>query len=266
MKKFNTIYFFLFILLVMGAFASMAQNSYGLKIMGGVAFIFSLLFIAEFITAFRKKEKKDLFTLLEPACLFILSFVFGLRVFYIHFNFVELLFGAAALLLAIIYMRKMILRYRQFEKKNQVLSVLVIVFHLSIVLFLTSLALVPFLPKIAEATGIGSFALLLIFVIAGFLKKNLLVEGEPFSAFKMVRQYKGHSVIIVTLIAMFSFYVGFNRIGILPGIYSDEYPRAYFKLVDEATTGKEKPVDGKYKYEEFIEQYQQFLKHNNKDK
>ncbi len=262
MKKYNSIYYLLFILLVMGTFASMAQNSYGLKIMGGVAFVFGLLFFMEFFIAIRRKEKEDLFTILEPVCLFVLSLVFGLRVFYIHFNFVEILFGAAAVLLAIIYLRKMIIRYRQFEKKNKVLSVLVIVFHLSVVLFLASLALVPFFPMVAESTGIGSFALLLVFIIAGFLKKNLLVEGESVSAFTMVRQYKGHPVIIITMIIMFSFYIGFNKIGLLPGIYSDEYPRAYFKLVDDATTGKEKAVEGKYKHEEFMEQYEEFLNHN----
>ena len=93
MKKLNVIFLFLFILLVMGAFASMAQNSYGLKILGGVAFVFALLFIAEFVTALRRKENEDLFTIIEPLCLFILSFIFGLRVFYIHFNYVEILFG-----------------------------------------------------------------------------------------------------------------------------------------------------------------------------
>ena len=262
MKKRNAIYLFLFILLVMGAFASMAQNSYGLKILGGVAFVFGLLFIAEFITALRRKENEDLFTIIEPLCLFILSFIFGLRVFYIHFNYVEILFGAAALILAIVYLRKMMFRFRYFQPKNKLMSILIIIFHLSIVLFLISLALVPFLPMTAEAIGIGSFALLLIFVIAGFLKRNLLVEGEFVSAFQVVRKFKGHSIIIITLIVMFSFYVGFNKIGILPGVYSDEYPRAYFELVDKATTGKEKAVDGKYMHEEFMKKYKEFVKKN----
>ena len=60
MKKLNAIYFFLFILLVMGAFAAMAQNSYGLKIMGGVAFVFGLLFIVEFIVALQRKENEQM--------------------------------------------------------------------------------------------------------------------------------------------------------------------------------------------------------------
>jgi hypothetical protein len=262
MKKLNVIYLFLFILLVMGAFASMAQNSYGLKILGGVAFVFGLLFITEFIRAVRRKEKEDIFVIIEPLCLFILSVMFGLRVFYIHFDYVEIVFGAAALVLAIIYLRKMMFRFRYFRPKNKMLSAFIVIFHSSIVLFLVSLALAPFFPIIAEAIGVGSFALLLIFVIAGFLRKNLLVDGELVTAFQMVRQYKGYSVILITLMVMFAFYFGFNKLGILPGIYSDEYPRAYFELVDKATTGQEKAVGGKYRHEEFMEKYKQFVRRN----
>jgi hypothetical protein len=262
MKKYNPIYYLLFILLVMGAFASMAQNSYGLKIMGGVAFVFGLVFIVEFISVLRKKGKKDIYALVEPACLFILSFIFGLRVFYIRFPYIELLFAAAGVLLVLVYLRKLILRYRHFQPKNNFLSILVLVFHLSIILFLISLAMVPFAPKITETTGAGAFILLLGFMGAGFFKRNLLVDGENISAFRMVRRFKDHSIVIGTLILLFSLYIGFNRIDVLPGIYSDEFPRAYFELVNKATSKKEKPVDGKYKYEEFMKKYEQFLKNN----
>lgn len=265
MKKYNTIFYLLFILLVMGTFASMAQNSYGLKIMGGVAFVFGLAFIAEFISRLLKSNgEKNVFALIEPACLFLLSVIFGFRVFYIHFSYIELLFGAAATLLAFIYLMQMILRFRHFQSRNSFLAMLVIVYHLGIILFLTSLAIVPFAPKIAEVTGIAALILLFGFIAAGFLKKSLLVEGENISAFKMVRLFKGHSIIIVSLFLLFSLYAGFNRIGVLPDIYSDEYPRAYNKLVDGSASGKEKTADGKLKHEEFMEQYQLLLKHINR--
>ena len=264
MKKYNTIFYLLFILLVMGTFASMAQNSYGLKIMGGVAFVFGLVFIAEVIAALNEKnEERNVYTLIESACLFILSIIFGFRVFYIHFPYIELLFGAAAILLALVYLMKMLLRFRHFRGKNNFLAILVIIYHLSIIIFLSSLALVPFAPKIAEGTGAVSFILLLVFITAGFFRKELLVDGEIVSAFRMVRRFKDHSVIIVSLFLLFSFYLGFNKIGVLPNIYSDEFPRAYFELLDNAASKKEKSIEGKYKYEEFMDQYQQFLKHNN---
>ena len=262
MKRSNTIFYLLFILLIMGAFASMAQNSYGLRIMGGVAFIFGIVFIVELITVLRKKGKKDIYALLELTGLSLLSIIFGLRVFYIRFPNIEFLFGAAAILLILVYLRKMILRFRHIQPKNKFLAMLVLVFHFSIILFLTSLATVPFSPKISEISGAGGFILLLFFILAGFFRKELFVDGEIFSAFTMVKRYKDHSIIIVSLFLLFSLYVGFNRVGLLPGIYSDEFPRAYFELVDNATSKKEKPVDGKYKYEEFMKKYEQFLKNN----
>ncbi len=262
MIKFNTIYYLLFILLVMGAFASMAQNSYGLKIMGTVAFVFGLLFLIELISVLQEKGKTDIYRLIEPACLLILSVIFALRVFYIHFSFVELLFVIAGVVLMLIYTRKMILRYRNMRPKNNTLAMLILVFHLSIILFLVSLVIVPFSQKISEITGIIAFILLLIFIITGLFKKDLLVAGEIVSPLKMVTHFKDHSIIIVSLFLLFSLYVGFNKAGLIPGIYSDEFPQAYYKLVEDAASKKEKPLEGRYKYEKFKEQYGLFLKHN----
>jgi hypothetical protein len=263
MKKFNPVYYLLFILFVMGAFASMAQNDYGLKIMGGVAFVFSFLFLFQLIDILRKNGKKDMLVIAELTGLMILSAIFGLRVFYIHFPYVEYLFSATALLLALVYLRKLLLRFRQYKTRSNLLAFLVLVFHLSIILFLLSLAAVPFAQKTSVFLGFGALVLLLFFMLRGFFRGELLVEGEHMTAFKMVKQFKDHSIIIISLFLLFSLYVGFNRIGLLPGIYSDEFPQAYYELVDRAASKKEKPVDGRYKHEEFKKKYDQFLKHIN---
>ena len=187
--------------------------------------------------------------------------------FYIRFPYVELLFSAVAILLALIYLRILKHRFRHFQHRNNFLSVLVIIYHVSIILCLISLASVPFAPKVSEWTGVAALVLLLGFIAAALFKRNLLVDGENVSALKMVRRFKGHSLIIVILFLLFSLYVGFNRIGILPDIYSDEFPRAYIKLADQATSRNQKTVDGKYKYQDFMDRYQQFLKrHNSKSK
>jgi hypothetical protein len=119
----------------------------------------------------------------------------------------------------------------------------------------------PFAPKTGEVIGTIALVLLLVFIVASVFKKDLLVEGVNMSAFKIVKHFQDHSIIIVSLFLLFSLYFGLNRIGILPGVYSDEFPKAYLELVNKAT-GKERPVDGKYKYEEFMDKYEQFLKHN----
>jgi hypothetical protein len=56
--------------------------------------------------------------------------------------------------------------------------------------------------------------------------------------------------------------MGFTKIGALPKMYSNEYPQAYFQLVSNAERDLEQPVEGKFKHEEFKEQYETFLEHN----
>lgn len=260
MKNYNPLYYLLFILLVMGAFASMAQNSYGLKIIGGVAFSFSLLFLIRLIYMIRQREKTDFIAIAELVGLFLLSAILGVRVFYIYFPLVELLFTGAGALLMLVYLWKMIIRFRGLRQKNNWLALLISVFHISLILFLVSLVLAPIMSGVSSTAGTAAFMLLLIFVIAGLLKKDILVEGENITAFSTVRQFKDHSIVIMSLFLLFSLYVGFNRIGIIPGIYSDEFPQAYYRLVDDAAAGKEKPENGTYKHEVFKENYDQFVK------
>ncbi|MEO6220516.1 MAG: hypothetical protein ABIO81_08815, partial [Ginsengibacter sp.] len=200
------------------------------------------------ISVLQEKGKMDIYRLIEPACLLILSVIFAFRVFYIYFSFVELLFVTAGAVLILIYTRKMILGYRNMRPKNSTLAMIILIFHLSIVLFLVSLVIVTFSQKISEITGIIAFILLMIFIITGLFKKDLLVGGEIVSPLKMVTHFKDHSIIIVSLFLLFSLYVGFNKAGLIPGIYSDEFPQAYYKLVDDVASKNEKPVDGKYKY------------------
>jgi hypothetical protein len=61
---------------------------------------------------------------------------------------------------------------------------------------------------------------------------------------------------------LFSLYFGLNRLGLIPAIYSDEYPQAYYELIDEAETSKEKPISGEYKYQLFLKQYDRFVNEN----
>ncbi len=263
MKKFTAYYYLLFILLIMGAFAAMAQNGYGLKIMGGVAFVFGILFFIEFIYEIGKKEKKEFFTLAEPVCLSVVSAIFALRIFYVYFSYVELFFAGAVLMLVLIYIRKMIIRFRYMQSRNKLLAILLFVFHLVIVFFLVSLVLVPFSPKIGEYIGIGAFVLLLGFIVAGLIKKDFLVDGENTSVLKRINSYKGHSIIIITMFTLFSLYTGLTKINVLPGIYSDEFPQVYYKLVNQAASKEEKPVEGEFKFEEFKKQYDLFIEHRN---
>lgn len=262
MKKYNPFYYLLFILLVMGTFASMAQNSYGLQIIGCVAFSFGLIFLVQLLGAARHADKMDTMDRTETACLFFLAVILGMRVFYIHFPMVEWIFSGAGILLGYIYLRRMQRRYKDLQSKNRLLSIFILLFHSSLVLFIVSLLLAPFIPEISSVAGITAFLLLLIFIVAGWLRREMIVDGESLSAFIVVKKFKDHSIVIATLFILFSLYAGLNKAGLLPGIYADEFPQAYYKLVDDALSGREKSENGQYRYQAFEAKYDQFIQRN----
>ena len=96
MKSYNTVYYLLTVLLIMGGFASMAQNSYGMPIISAVCMAFGLIFFVQFIQALRANEPNRTEQAIEFFALFVLAFIFTLRTLQIYFPFIEWIFVAAA--------------------------------------------------------------------------------------------------------------------------------------------------------------------------
>ncbi len=262
MKSYNTIYYLLFVLLIMGAFASMAQNSYGLTLLGAVSVSFGFLFLYQFFKSLQKPERKDYLLQAELLALFVLSILFALRTFHIYFIFSEILFAFSGLVLVYVYGKKMLHRYGALKNKNSKLALISLVYHFSLILFIIALVAAPILPQLYTYFGITAFVLFTGFLIFGILVPTYILDGSEVSGFKLVAGLKDRSLILLSLFYIISLYMGLTRIGVLPSMYSDEYPQAYFKLVNKAEAGKEKPVNGKYSHQEFKERYDDFVEKN----
>ncbi|SMD43037.1 hypothetical protein SAMN00777080_1613 [Aquiflexum balticum DSM 16537] len=259
MKKYNTYYYLLFVLLVMGAFASMAQNNYGLKIMGIVAFIFGVLFLTQLVYVLKNKSKIDYLVVCELLGLFTISLILGLRVYYIHFELVELLFGLAGGLLIAVYGVKAVQLFKEISIKNKVLALLVLCFYVSLILYILSMTVIPFLPVFSEVFGILAFVLLIIFGVVSFKKKQMNYGSERATSITVIAANKDRSIVLMSLFLLFTVYMGLSKVEVLPKMYSDEFPQAYFELVNTAEMGQGESVDGKYKHEEFKEKFEKFL-------
>ncbi len=173
MKKFNTLYYLLFVLLIFGSFASMAQNDYGIKILGTVAIAFCILFSIHLISFINKEnDKREKSNGFELASLIVLSGILTLRVFYIRFPFVELIFGTAGLLLIFVYINKLVRQYKLNEVKSSLMAGLVGLFHASIIFYLASMVLAAFIPSFSEPAGGAAFALLIAFVAIALLRRR----------------------------------------------------------------------------------------------
>ena len=259
MRNYITFYYLLTVLLIMGAFAAMAQNSYGLTILGLVCYGFALIFLLQFVSGIRQKQVQPPGELMDLPALFIISVILALRLFHLHFPFIEWIFALAGLALILVYIQKMVGTYRQLGPKNQWAAAHILVFQGSILFFTLSLVTVlRFLPLSRFAGGLA-----LILLVAGLLglllRSHYLVEGQNLAVFNLIGAFRDRSVLLLALFLLSSLYLNLTGTGILPRIYSDEYPQAYFELVNLAETGKEKPVDGTYQYERFRKMYEQFL-------
>jgi len=250
----------------MGAFASMAQNSYGTVILGLVSASFSILFFVQLISAFLLKNHLGKSRLLELACLFLIAAVLAMRVFYIRFPFIELIFGIAGLLLAIVYTQSMVKAYSLLKSESKRLTFVIVSFYSSIVLYLISMITVPFISSVSEPAGFIAFVLLILFGATGLLSKNIVTKGERISGIQLIARLKDNSTVLASLFLLFTLYMGFSKIGLIPPMYSNEFPQRYYELVNQAETGKEKPVNGKFKHEEFKEKYDRFVERTTLEK
>jgi len=258
MNRYNTFYYLLILLLITGAFASMAQNGYGIKLMGTVAALFGLLFLVQAVE-YIQGEKTKTFPLIELISLGVLAGIISLRVFYIHFPYAELLYGLAGISLFVVYAMKLATIFPQIRKENRFLSWMVLLFFGSLILFVLSLTITPFFPWLAEPAGMAAFALILIFTAASFAKNEVLYQGENITALKIATRAEPRAVMLLSIFMLFSLYIGLNKVNLIPAVYSDEFPRAYFELISTAESGNEEPVEGQYKHDRFQEEYEKFI-------
>jgi hypothetical protein len=260
MNKYNTTYYLLILLLITGAFASMAQNNYGIVIMGWVAVAFGAVFLLQGVQAAGKgvADQKD--TLVELFALSVICILLALRVFFIHFMYVEMVFGIAGLVLITVYLGRLYRNYRIVKPGSGYLAGMVVLFYSSMVLFLLSMVIIPFVPGLSEPTGVMAFAILILFLAMSLYKKEVIYNGEKISAHSLAARFENRTVVLLIIFSLFSLYIGLTKIDVIPQIYTDEFPQAYFELVNRAESGNETPVDGRFDHERFKEQYDQFVR------
>jgi hypothetical protein len=265
MKKYNSIFYLLFVLLILGAFSSMAQNTYGMTILGIVAGSFSLMFFYRLYRIGKRKSQHSPPDSGELLCLGIMALLTTLRLFNIHFGFTEILFTAAGLALTAIYGWKMISAFQKLKSKNHLLSLLIPAYYLSICFFMISLISFSVFPQVSFILTALAFLLLIIFLIVSLAAKEQMIDADRFPVFTWVARYKDQSIIVASLFFLFALYLGLSNQGLLPKLYTDHLPQAYYRLVRDADTRKEITVNGKYRHDDFKKNYDAFVERNIKD-
>ena len=246
----------------MGAFASMAQNGYGMTIITGVCIGFGLVFLRQFFQQLKSKDQADKDSVAEFFALFFITAIITLRTLQVYIPFIEWVFAASGITLAGIYFRRMVDHFQKYLPKNRILAGLLLMSYLGIVLICLAMVTVSFNARYSNYLGILALVVMAGFLVGGFVNNQLITENGNTSVFRVIAGFRDRFYLLLSLFILFALYMGLTGFGFLPKLYSDKYPKAYYQMVSLAETGKEKPVNGEFTYEEFRKSYEQFVQRN----
>ena len=262
MKRYATIYYLLFVLLVMGAFASMAQNAYGLKICGIACLGFALTFLHEIFFAPRSADDQLVAPWLaytELLFLSVIALVFLLRNFSNDLPFSDTLLTVSLTGLLLLSLYHAILQLKIAARHHIKLVYLVALYYGAVLFFILSILSTVVFPGLA--INLALVAIVLVFVFAGLtlVFKEFTINEELVSIWQYTRQMKNKSAILLIACMLISGYSLLYSAGILPPFYYGT-PKGYQHLIElsnagDGKVGKEKPREFKERYETFIRKH-----------
>jgi hypothetical protein len=250
-------------LILIGLFATMAQNGYGYSLMGMACFGLALLYITQLVWKvfedYSSLEKKDLVDIAELLLLAFLILLFGFRALYISLPFSKLIFTALCILLILDYCLIASAVFNTTKTENPAVARNLIYFYTTILLFILSLVtriFSPFLSEIIGAFGILSSSPFLISLIR---QVKFDISGQTMNLFQFITASRNKSGLLFLFFIFSGIYIGLSNLRIIPEIGNAEKPGTYIEWINDAETGKEKPVDGKYRHEIYKEFMDKFL-------
>lgn len=263
MGKYNTIYYLLFVLIIMGAFASMALNAYGMKLIGYSCLGFSLTFLHEAIFGVRKREDLTshgkIFLTTELIILALLSCLFFLRSLLITFPFAEGVFITSIVLLIGTYLYISIQDVRRLSPLSNKAALGILVYYLSLILFTFTMILSIVSPLPGTIMAILGFIFLACYIAMGIMFGKMIIEGEEYTLYGYTLNLKNKTTVVyVAIIMIFTFYL-FRDADLIPAMYTGDTPTGYIRLIQEAESSVENQDKMTEKYLLFKDRYDQFI-------
>jgi hypothetical protein len=255
-------------LILAGLSAMMARNGYGYTLMGLSCFGLAALYFARIIWKvtgdFSDLEKKDITGLGELLLLAILISLFGFRAFYINLPFSDVIFITVCVLLIAVYCLIAAVTYNAAKKADTGLAGIMAFFFSSLILFLLSLGSRIFNPLLSAGIGALGFLASMPFLISLLRRKKYDYSGKSITAFQFIVASRNKAGMLFLFFMFSGVYVGLSNFKIIPAIENSDKPPVYIELINQAESGKDKPVNGKYRHEIYKEEMDKFLaRHGN---
>ena len=256
-------------LVLLGLFATMAHNTYGLTLMGISCFGLALLYFVQLswnvIEDFSSIKKKDTIGLSELLLLSLLLLLFGFRVFYINIPYSDLIFMTLCGLLIVIYFLITTRIIKITKNGNPALARTAAFFYSSILIFLLSLGTRIINQSLSAIIGAIGLMVSVPFLISLLRRTQYDYSARTITIFQFIIASKNKAGMLFLFFTLSAFYMGLSNFRIIPSIENSDKPGTYIELINKAETGQEKPINGKYEHEIYKEYMDKFIeRHGNK--
>jgi hypothetical protein len=240
----------------MGAFAAMALNNYGIVLMSYTALGFGLVFLFELLLLLPKEEEMTKFyktslalELLALSGLCLLYFLQGISVEVPYsFSLMLILF----LLLFAVNAYHLIRAWQYANTTPLKVKGSIVLYFLALLLYIAS----TYLPAAGTwVTILLALACQLTFVVFGWWKGQVIINGEETSALKKVIQFRNKSGIQLIFFTLASLYFVLNSAHLLPPLYNGSLPNGYSNVSSQWQKDKTKtdPAEFEQAYKKFLE-------------
>jgi hypothetical protein len=156
--------------------------------------------------------------------------------------------------------------FNDVKNENPGLAGIIVFFYSSLLLFILSLGTRIFNPTLSEVIGALGFLASIPFLISLLRQKKYDYSGRSITLLQFIVASRNKAGMLFLFFIFSSVYVGLSNFKIIPAIENADKPATYIELINQAESGKEKPVNGKYKHEIFKEAMDKFLRrHGNKN-
>jgi hypothetical protein len=262
MNRYLTIFFLLFMLLVMGAFASMAQNNYGFRLLGWVSLGFALVFLFQLVNKLTGKKSYSASSVVELLGLIVLTTLFSMDNFHMRVPYAGYLATIAAIALVIVYAGNLRNALRKPAKDGTSNKAWIMAYYCGVILFLVSFAVTPYFRQAGIIAGVVAFILVLVFIAGSFLLPGIRQGWEHNHALHIINGFRDRSFILACIFFLMALYGTAVRFGWLPPLYSDDYPKVYFDMGNRIEQGPGQAASPGVSQSEFKEKYERFVERN----
>jgi len=260
MNRTVVVYCTLMLFVVMGAFASMALNNYGVLIMSYASLAFSILFFINLIVLAQRTDMPAAgkrMRGIELAALVSLCFLLAFRGLTIDIPFRSIVIPVLLMILMFIHLFDFSKIWNTVGTAPAKMKVGIVCYFGTLFLLIGAFYLFGVLPGLALVFAMLSFLLLVIFFLLSGRRNAVIVEGEKTNPFHMVSGFKTKSAILMVGLALVISYNSLNTLDVLPPLYFGSMPNGYYKVAQQAKDAKagSKAIDPEsfeYAYKKFV--------------